>query len=138
MKTKKKSNKANSAAGKSISSSPNRVRGAYTRARFTNVRGERDEVMLFDPQAEDNEPFLALPSRPELLLDLKRALAENFTLVERKVIFNTLVKNQPMTIATRGLRKHPARWWREWLRTRALPKLRKLLADYQEGGKVVL
>jgi hypothetical protein len=110
----------------------------YNRARFVNAQGEREEVVLFDPQDDSSDHMLAIPSHPELFLDLKEAIAENFTRVERKVIFNTLVKNQPMTIATRGLRKHPARWWREWLRTKALPKLRKLLADYQEDGRVVL
>ena len=137
MKSKKKTSRRGGASVKSMSVVPIPMRG-YNRARFVNIQGEREEVVLFDPQSDSSDHMLAVPSHPELFLDLKEALTEHFTLVERKVIFNYLVKNQPMTIATRGLRKHPARWWREWLRTKALPKLRKLLADYKEDGKVVL
>lgn len=137
MKSKQKPSNHGGASVKSRSVVPIPMRG-YNRARFVNAQGEREEVVLFDPQDDSSDHMLAIPSHPELFLDLKEAIAENFTRVERKVIFNTLVKNQPMTIATRGLRKHPARWWREWLRTKALPKLRKLLADYQEDGRVVL
>ncbi len=137
MKTQTKRYEPSAGAVKSRSVVPIPMRG-YNRARFVNAQGEREEVVLFDPQSDNSDHMLAIPSHPELFLDLKRALAENFTLIERKVIFNVLVKHQPVTLATRRLRKHPARWWREWLRTRALPKLRKLLADYQEGGKVVL
>ena len=136
MKTKKKTSEAGGRGGESVPSGHNRVKG-YTRARFTNAQGDRDEVLLFDPTDEAYEPDLAVENPVELRVDLTRALSM-FTLQERKVIFNVYVKNQPVTLATRRMRKHDARWWRDWLRTTALPKLRKRLADYNENGRVVL
>ena len=138
MKSKKKSSKPEGRSDRSIPSGQKLMRG-YTRARFTNAQGERDEVLLFDPQSEESEWLVAQEDNAGLRFDIRKAL-EGFSLQERRVLQAVLVQNKPMTMVVQKLRlrKHPVWWWREWLRTQALPTLRKRLADYKENGKVVV
>lgn len=118
-----------------------RVRGkyrpVYKRASFTNVQGEREEVLLFDTQNESmEETALAVDSHPELRLDLRRALSQ-FNRQERRVLFRRLVQRQSMTVATQNMKKRSASWWRKWYKDVALPKLRESLKDYWDGKEVV-
>ncbi len=96
--------------------------------------GSMDEYPLFhDPSAAE---ILAQEPRYELKKDLKQALGQ-FSPIEQRILFRVLVQGQSVTEATKNM-KHRRGRWEPWLRNVALPKLRELLADYYQNGKLVL
>jgi hypothetical protein len=109
----------------------------YKRAELINdSTGKVEEIVLFDINDEHNEDLLACRPRLELRADLKAAL-DTFTLIEKRILFRVLVQGQSLRTATKRMRKS-SRTWERWYSEEALPRLRKLLEDYQEDGKVVL
>ena len=109
----------------------------YHRATLRNpYTGLREEIELFDINDETNEDLLAQDFRLELKADLKAALV-TFSPLEQRIIFRVLVQGQSVREATKRM-KSSSRTWERWLSEEALPRLRKLLEDYQEDGKVVL
>ena len=106
------------------------------RARYTNAQGKREEVLLIDFQ-DEHEDSLAQESFPELRRDLTKAFGM-FTMKEQSVLYRVLVQRQSIVQATKRMRSKSRRSWARWYVTKALPKLRRVLRDYNEKGKVVV
>lgn len=72
----------------------------------------------------------------ELQTDVRDAL-RHFNPIEQRILYRVLIQGQSVDEATKKM-KHGRGRWQVWLNTVALPRLRAMLADYSEKGKVVL
>lgn len=105
-------------------------RADYTRARLTNrVTGNLEEVILLPSDKLNRLRELSQPSMDYLRADLNRAFSQ-FTIGERKILVNTLVRGMALEKAVAGKKKSITHW-RNWQRG-AMLKLQRALHDYIE------
>jgi hypothetical protein len=112
---------------------------SYQPARFRTPAGLREEIPTFDHTEESPnvEAILAVPSFLELRADLNKAFS-TFSRLEQRILVRVLVQGQSVAEAVKHFRRRGSRTWERWMTQEALPRLRTLLGDYYENGKVVL
>ena len=107
----------------------------YSPLRLTGPAG-RMTVLLYDPTDETRSDWLVSDPKIEMKADVHRAFLK-FSAIERRFLFNVLVIGKSLEQAT-ARSKWTKERWRLWLNNTALPKLRRLLKDYNENGRVVI
>lgn len=109
----------------------------YNRAKLFNpVTQQREEIVLLDMGAPENEDLMPVESQLELHADLTKAFSV-FTFVEKRFLIRVLLQGQSVDEAAKGS-KLSRRRWADWMQTKAMPVLKDQLSDYFKDGKVTL